>query len=134
MSRDAVGAFAPLLVFIAFLLVLFVWDRRSRNRRQTSVLVAVGRRRAFSTRPPLLKEQDFAVIEQVRSVIDTIGLGPPKVLMFQGEPTLDMIIETDEPHGVIRQLKLMLANVPVQIANVGRPGDLTWFMKLWRHI
>jgi len=112
-----------------------IWSRWRRGAKSERVLVAVGARPRFSTRPPLVKRpEDLALLKEIGEAIDRAGLGPARVLMFLGRPSMDIVVDAKEPEVVLRELATVLGSFPVALSAVGRAGDLAWHARLWRHM
>lgn len=134
-SSAGIRALAPLLLFLLFLCAVLVWSRRSRRRRKAYVLIRLAAPGARpTTRPPLLDPDSETIARNINGIIEGAGLGPTKVVLFQGIPTTDLIVETDEPEATTTRVQALLVGLPVTILNVGRPGDVRWHTKLWRHL
>ncbi len=133
-SSSIVAAIAPLLMFLLFLGAIFIWQRRARTRNKPHVLIRIVAPTDVPTRPSLMSPESEIVARKIDQIIEGAGLGPIKVLLFQGKPTTDLIVETDEPDALASRVQALLAGLPVTILNVGRPGDLRWHTRLWRHL
>lgn len=134
-SSEITGAIAPLLLFLLVLGAILIWDRQARRRRKPYILIRILAAPADSTtRPSLLDAEREAIAEKIDTIIEDAGLGPTRVLLFQGKPTTDLIIETTDPEGTASRVQTLLLGLPVAISDVGRPGDLRWHTKLWRHM
>jgi hypothetical protein len=134
-SSNVAGAIAPLLLFLLFLFAIFIWDRRARSRRRPYVLIRiVATPSGSTTRPSLMDRESETIATKISGIIEGAGLGPMKVLLFQDKPTTDLIVETTEPDETASRVRTLLVGLPVTISNVGRPGDLRWHTKLWRHL
>jgi|SRR5579862_1025920 hypothetical protein len=123
--------------FFPFLIICAIaaWARTRRSRGPQYVLVAVGARRSWTTRPPLVNSpQDLALLRAVGAVIEVAGLGRVKALTFLGAPTMDLVLEAADPEATAQQLAPLLAAYPVSASVVGRRDDLQWHARLWRHL
>jgi hypothetical protein len=47
---------------------------------------------------------------------------------------MELLVETSESRGSARLLESVLSAYPVAISIVGRPGDVRWVRRLWRHV
>lgn len=133
-SSDVVRGVAPLLLFLLFLSAIFIWNRRGRTRRRHVVIRILTAPTGSATRPSLMTAEGETIAKTIDGIINGAGLGPIRVLLFQGKPTTDLIVETDEPDRTASLVETLLVGLPVAILNVGRPGDLRWHTKLWRHL
>ena len=134
-SSNVVRGVAPLLLFLLFLSAIFIWNRRGQSRRRPHVLIRILAAPAGSaTRPSLMNAEVETIAKKINGIIEGAGLGPIRVLLFQGKPTTDLIVETDEPDLTASRVQTLLVGLPVAILNAGRPGDLKWHTKLWRHL
>jgi hypothetical protein len=134
-STNLVRGVAPLLLFLLFLTAIFIWDSRWRSRRRPHVLIRILTVPAGSaTRPSLMDAEVEMIAKKIDSIIEGAGLGPIRVLLFQGKPTTDLIVETDEPDLTASRVQTLLVGLPVAVLTAGRPGDLRWHGKLWRHL
>ena len=134
-SSNIAGAITPLLLFLLFLCAIFIWDRRARSRRKAYVLICIVTEPAgLTTRPSLMDPEIETIARKIDDIIESVGLGPMKVMLFQGKPTTDLIVETTEPEATVSRVRTLLAGLPVTISTAGRPGDLRWHTKLWRHL
>jgi hypothetical protein len=127
---------APWLGFapIALLIGIAIWDRFTQSTAKKFVLIRVGDHPMWTTRPPLITTA--AQVESARNVatqLETMGF-TAKSLVFLGTPTMDLIVESEEPEQLAPHLAQTLRDVPVVVRAVGRPGDLIWFSRLWRHM
>ncbi|HEY6139251.1 MAG TPA: hypothetical protein VI670_15920 [Thermoanaerobaculia bacterium] len=127
-------AWLGLALWLAFFLGLIVWLRIRRRPMSRYVLVSVERPRWWSTRPLVVERpEQLALLAEIGAEIDRAGLHG-KALLFRGRPTMDTIVEADDPKAAARALAAALAGFPVTVAAVGRPHDLRWVRRLWRYL
>lgn len=124
----------PLLIFFSLLTVILVWNRHTRSAQKNYILIRVETSVGAVMRPARMNAEDEMIARKIDVMIDDAGLGPLKVLLFQEQPTADLFLEVDDPDVVVPRLRDLLAGLPVTISNIGRPGDIRWHAKLWRHI
>lgn len=77
---------------------------------------------------------DLDRLTNVGDAITQAGLAAPKVALFRGEPTMDLLVETTEPRTTATLLSLVLADRDVRVAPLGRKGDLAYVCHMWRHM
>ena len=121
----------PLVALCAFAL----WERiRRKAEGESVVLIAVGRRKKWRIRPPVLTDPtELSLLRDVGSAIENAGLGEVKVLNFLGRPTMDLVIEVHDATATAVQLDAALAPYPVHVSVLGRRGDLKCDLGLWRY-
>ena len=99
------------------------------------VLIRVGGFRRFSTRPRLVAgEADLDLLKSVGRAVEQANLGAPKSVLFQGRPTMDLLLFASEPQATAQTLRVLLREWPVQVAALGRYGDLSYVRHMWRHL
>ena len=120
----------PLLSVFAFA----IWARYRRRSLPDQVLVEVGGRKTWTTRPRRVRQPDeLLLLKAIGAAIERSGAGAPKVLMFLGQPTMDLVVHAREADSVAAQLRVVLSEYPVVVSAVGQRGALRWVAKLWRH-
>jgi hypothetical protein len=132
-SGLAVGLLGLLPVLL--LSAIAIRDRLKRRKGPRYVLVAVGPRAKWSTRPPLVRDREaLTQLQDIGAVIERAGLGTPQRMTFLGEPSMDLLVEAADPVAAAHQLRATLEGRPVSVSVVGRQGDLRWVAHLWRHM
>jgi hypothetical protein len=127
-------AWLPLALWLAVFCGFAVWLRVRRKSVPRYVLVSIARPRWWSTRPVLVERpEQLALLKEIGAEIDRAGLHG-KALLFLGRPTMDIIVEAEDPNAAARTLASALASFPVRVAPVGRPHDLHWVQRLWRYV
>jgi hypothetical protein len=122
------------LLPLAWIIAFAVWQRMKRSHTPDRVLVAVGQRPKWTTRPPVIRTSDqLALVKNVGAEIERAGF-TAKAVLFLGQPTMDLILEAQDPEQVVQHLASVLGNFPVVVRAVGRPDDLKWVSRLWRHM
>src|SRR3954452_9678744 len=128
------AAWLGLALWLAVVCAVPVWLRIRRGSIARDVLVSAAAPRRWSTRPVLVEHREqLALLKEIGAEIDRAGLHG-KALLFLGRPTMDVIVEADDPRSAARDLASLLARFPVTIAPVGRPHDLHWVRRLWRYL
>ncbi|HEV2722520.1 MAG TPA: hypothetical protein VG323_21035 [Thermoanaerobaculia bacterium] len=123
-----------LALWLAFFAAIAVWSRIRRRAVPRYVLVSAAAPRWWSTRPVFVERpEQLARLKEIGVEIDRIGLHG-KSLLFRGRPTMDVIVEADDPKAAARELAPRLAGFSATVAPVGRPHDLRWVMRLWRYL
>jgi hypothetical protein len=99
------------------------------------VLVRVGPYKKWSTRPRLVRDEaDLQLLREAGQAIENAGWGVPKAVLFQGQPTMDLVVPADDPRATADHLRRLLQELPVEVAALGRAGDLSYVRYMWRHM
>jgi hypothetical protein len=99
------------------------------------VLVRVLPQATWTSRPTMVKSQpDLDRLTNIGEAISQAGLPAPKVALFRGEPTMDLLVETSDPKQTAALLSAALADRDVWVAPLGRKGDLAYVCHMWRHM
>jgi hypothetical protein len=122
------------LVPLAAILAFAVRQRLRRGSAPRYVLVSVGERSKWSTRPPVIRTQEkLALVQDIETEIEAAGF-TARALVFLGKPTLDLIVKTHDPDRASKDLAARLTSFPVVVYSVGAPGEFRWVRRLWRHL
>jgi len=129
-----VAAWLGLALWLAFFGAIVVWLRIRRRSAPRCVLVSAEAPPWWSTRPVFVERpEQLARLKEIGAEIDRAGFHG-KALLFLGRPTMDVIVEADDPNAAARELAPRLAGFDVTVAPVWRPHDLRWVRRLWRYL
>jgi len=105
--------------FLAVLIAVLIWQEWRFNQAPLRFVIAVGRQRWWRTRPLLMRSiEDKELAVSVARALEEGGFTPPKVLLFQGLPTMDLILEPEKPGVTASQLSDALRGFSVRIDGV----------------
>jgi hypothetical protein len=104
--------------FLVVLIAILIWHEWRVKHSPLRFVIAVGQGR-WRTRPLLMRSiEDKELAESVARALEEGGFTPPKVLLFQGRPTMDLIFDPDKPGVTSAQLSDLLRGLPVRIESV----------------
>lgn len=94
---------------LAVLVAVLIWEHWSFTHAPIRFVIAVGSQSKWQTRPLLMRVvEDKELVGAVVHVLEEAGYAPPKVLLFQGQPTMDLLLDSDTPGTTSSQISDLL--------------------------
>ena len=105
--------------FLAVLIAAFIWARWSSTHGQLRFIIAVGPRNRWRTRPLMMRlPEEKDLVGAVVRVLEEGGIRSPRVILFQGQPTMDLIVDSEDTGLTLPQISDLLQSWPVRIEAV----------------
>jgi hypothetical protein len=102
--------------FIAVLIAVFIREHWSRTHGPLKFVIAMGAQSKWQTRPPVMRMlADKELVGAVARALEEAGFASPKVLLFQGQPTMDLILDPGNTRTTLTELSVLLQAWPVRI-------------------